>query len=856
MFSGKISKTDIVQSTGTSTTSVMSQKAISDALSKKADLTNSKQTIRAGVTWTNDIYLGDEAHQISFNNNGDLTYNGDKIMIGSTVSNEVSLVQNIGQSTTSVMSQKAVSDIVDELESQVIYDVTANNDGVTFDSLSALLSDENLSTLIPSTVRHGGMTIRFVQSSDNKYVQYRLMANTFSTTVANWQGVDDKPTPGSENLVKSGGVNNILNLLPKNQSTLTVYAEAEGWSLVGNGYCKPDINSKLVKYAVTPGSVLKLKVSKDNDGVFQFQNNIVVPQGVTTFVVGNPVTTAIDSIIEVPEGATYLIVSQLLSNETNSISEITEWCPKDKDKEIILTGNSGTIVKDISRNQITLNSNGFGVLQNKDGKIKIIGYVGYVEGEDESETYVMRGSLVYTRIVWYIDLDVLKPDIRVSFSKAIKSVTYDGLVNIPTNGYILATSYFETIIPYGLLGLAVVNNETQISSLDTRVSSLENNIILDNKIFNTKLFEPEFYAHLHGRLNSPSGVGQSWYKRFCIVHISDVHQYNNLMEEAISLSQKKADVIINTGDNGLGDLQTTHQQSMDWLNNTVTLVNNTNTSNVRYLENKGNHDVWNINRIDFRNTVGRLIETLSSNFVWGNTDGGYGYVDIDGNLNMGTIRIILLDPFDYPDGDFPSVRTSLSATFSQEQIDWLINILVDAANKGYHVITAMHFSFGDDSLQFNEDKAKPDATFYQDPFMIPDIIDAIQNKTTLNKTYTDSKNIQNITINEDFTNVGNLDYVCHLFGHIHSKNEYWCQKSDGSKMYDILMLGEAALGTYGNALNKVYRNKGTINEIEFSALEIDTIEKTIYRVSYGAYLKYDGSNNVTNRTTIFNYRKQ
>ena len=74
----------------------MSQKAISDALSKKADLTNSEQTIRAGVTWTNEIYLGDEAYKISLNDNGDLTYNGDKVMVGSTVSNEVSLVQNTG----------------------------------------------------------------------------------------------------------------------------------------------------------------------------------------------------------------------------------------------------------------------------------------------------------------------------------------------------------------------------------------------------------------------------------------------------------------------------------------------------------------------------------------------------------------------------------------------------------------------------------------------------------------------------------------------------------------------------------------------------------------------------------------
>ena len=189
----------------------MSQKAISDALSKKADQTNSKQTIRTGITWTNDIYLGDETHELSFNNNGDLTYNGDKVMVGSTVSNEVSLVQNIGQSTTSVMSQKSVSDAiaveetrakeaeenldnkVTDLEARMIYDVSANNDGAVFESLQALLSSSNLSTLIPPSVRHGGMSIKFIQgsvpSSDNKYVQY--MYNNTSTAVADFTNKDN-----------------------------------------------------------------------------------------------------------------------------------------------------------------------------------------------------------------------------------------------------------------------------------------------------------------------------------------------------------------------------------------------------------------------------------------------------------------------------------------------------------------------------------------------------------------------------------------------------------------------------------------------------------------------------------------
>ena len=49
-----------------------------------------------------------------------------------------------------------------------IYDVSAHNNDITFESLSALLSDENLSTLIPTAVRCGGMSIRFMRSSDSK----------------------------------------------------------------------------------------------------------------------------------------------------------------------------------------------------------------------------------------------------------------------------------------------------------------------------------------------------------------------------------------------------------------------------------------------------------------------------------------------------------------------------------------------------------------------------------------------------------------------------------------------------------------------------------------------------------------
>lgn len=63
---------------------------------------------------------------------------------------------------------------------------------------------------VPEGLRKGGMSVKFVQTSDNKYVQYRLMSQTFSTIESDWQGVDDEPTADSSNTVKSGGVFNSL----------------------------------------------------------------------------------------------------------------------------------------------------------------------------------------------------------------------------------------------------------------------------------------------------------------------------------------------------------------------------------------------------------------------------------------------------------------------------------------------------------------------------------------------------------------------------------------------------------------------------------------------------------------------
>ena len=384
---------------------------------------------------------------------------------------------------------------------------------------------------------------------------------------------------------------------------------------------------------------------------------------------------------------------------------------------------------------------------------------------------------------------------------------------------------------------------------------------------NKELFLPEFYAYKWGRVNNAKGEGTSWKKRFVITHISDSHAFNNQLKEALVVSKNISNLIVHTGDsaNGHPSNSTSKTRVPTEIQNTLNVVAENNNKTTPFVCARGNHDIPGMTQAQWYTKIRSTLSTFGE-LQFGAANRGYYYVDVH------DFRIIMLDPNDYDDDKKDTTYSWTSAVFSQVQIDWLIATLKDACTKKLNVITAMHYGFGDNSLTFNDVKCKPDCEFYQDPFMIPDIIDALQNKTRLRRTYNDSKGINNITLNCNFTTSGDFKYVAHLFGHIHSKNHHRCQKTDGSKKYNILMLGETSLSapvvagyssdtssayhyaydaTHGYALNKIYKDYESTNDIAFSVLEIDTDEKAIYRVSYGAYLNYDRSN--YERTTKFTY---
>ena len=267
-----------------------------------------------------------------------------------------------------------------------------------------------------------------------------------------------------------------------------------------------------------------------------------------------------------------------------------------------------------------------------------------------------------------------------------------------------------------------------------------------NEAIETYLFNQEYQAYRCGRMNSENGVGRSWYKRFTLMHITDVHASYDLLRQAFRLNKGDFDVICNTGDNANGCGEKDAPAIITTLDSISSVVKAANIHKTPYIDVKGNHDVTGIANADY---FSRMCTTMQgfNDLTWGNAeeDRAYGYMDIKSNNQMGSFRLIFLDPFDYKDGDYGKKYPFMSAVFSQKQIDWFIDVLVDATQKGLHVITLMHYSFGDSPI-FSEENACPDATYYQDAFMIPDIIDAIQNKTKLEAEYKDKAGIHNIRI--------------------------------------------------------------------------------------------------------------
>lgn len=133
-----------------------------------------------------------------------------------------------------------------------------------------------LNANLPASKKKGGMSIKFVQSSDNNYVQARCMANSFTTDVTQWQGVATELIAGSRDLVESRCVYQLQQFVTEKYLRKSDYCAPENYiksniELISGGY---------YNYTADPVSYVELsgfacaKVNVIPGDMFRLQCNI------------------------------------------------------------------------------------------------------------------------------------------------------------------------------------------------------------------------------------------------------------------------------------------------------------------------------------------------------------------------------------------------------------------------------------------------------------------------------------------------------------------------------------------------------------------------------------------------------
>jgi lysophospholipase L1-like esterase len=160
------------------------------------------------------------------------------------------------------------------------------------------------------------------------------MSDEFTTDVTQWQGVDDEPTAGSDNLVKSGGVAAALGSLQVLTSASSVH---NGYDTSGN----PQGTLNTYFYPVSEGDVLKI-----NYNVFSSGFSVVQAWNDNTFVasvLNSPLTGEGSIFYKVPAGVNKVGCTYFQNNVYLYVPTLTfDDKPKENSHKLL---DSGAIFK-------------------------------------------------------------------------------------------------------------------------------------------------------------------------------------------------------------------------------------------------------------------------------------------------------------------------------------------------------------------------------------------------------------------------------------------------------------------------------------------------------------------------------
>lgn len=308
---------------------------------------------------------------------------------------------------------------------------------------------------------------------------------------------------------------------------------------------------------------------------------------------------------------------------------------------------------------------------------------------------------------------------------------------------------------------------------------------------------------------------------FRFIHISDVHGSTITIEEVNKYCEKhRCDFVILTGDVQPSDA----------------IIDAINKSTIEYLIVPGNHDAYHLDgpgQYGFRQS---FLNTINSTVIFPSDSINYWYKDVEKSGKK--LRIIGLDQF-----ESDSFSNSYLAVMTQQQIDWFIGILEKSRDID-GVMVLIHMGFGNskkgqrDTTYINDfiseySHSYPNAyDFYgpEDPYMIPEIMDAFISGTNIDKTYNAHSRIAH-RIRTHFADSGR--FVGFFGGHLH-----WDEIEYLSDFPSQLQLLIAYCGNgLGSKWNDLIKEKCNYN---FNVVDVDFFSKHIVIKREGAKMTLSG----------------
>ena len=333
--------------------------------------------------------------------------------------------------------------------------------------------------------------------------------------------------------------------------------------------------------------------------------------------------------------------------------------------------------------------------------------------------------------------------------------------------------------------------------------------------------------------------------KMLIGHISDIHSDLVRFHNAMDLFEHyKPEFVVSTGDNVYWNMS----EDFHFVSNAFS------QSDIPAYICIGNHDTF----MDKPSTVlprhecGVLLRNedgvpLTNEFlhqvfvdemkhVKGDEDrAGYFYVDFD---NRG-VRLIVLNDYEYY---HQNCKIRNKYTILEKQLNWLINVLKDAAENNYGVIIADHEGAG--KVKMGENKFCQRAIVYpwgapkmENPNtdVICDIVDAFKHAKTLKNEYYFVTSEQTVKVDCKFEKEG--EFIAYLSGHEHADYTGYLEKYPDQLSLKMTTSGcdlkfyQDNVGETGSDLPRI---PGTVSEDCINFYIIDREKKEITIVRAGA----------------------